>query len=64
MAPVVQPAKIRVVMLESGEEEREGVSVWPASAPPGWTLFSVGLLLPDACLFSQAQGPDRASVSW
>lgn len=50
MAPVVQPAKIRVVMLESGEE-RQWVSALPPSTSPGRMLCSVELPLPDACLF-------------
>lgn len=51
MAPVVQPAKIRVVMLDSGEKEREWASVLPPSPSLDLMLFSGELPLPDACLF-------------
>lgn len=49
MAPVVQPAKIRVVMLESGEKETE----WASALPLG-TSLGLMLLLPlrDVCHFS------------
>lgn len=50
MAPVVQPAKIRVVMLESGERKRE----WAVSHtwhPLSLTLYFAGLRLPDASPF-------------
>ena len=46
MAPVVQPAKIRVTMLESGEEESKRASVVLPRTSAGLMLVSGGCPCP------------------